>query len=72
MSFAWMPDGIHETKWHSTGQGVIIEDTQSRDAIYIATHSPTVRAALEQRRQSALALEAANPIEREALELLKK
>ena len=65
-------DGIHETKWRSTGQGVIIEDTQSRDAIYIATHSQAVRAALEQRRQSALALEAANPIEREALELLKK
>lgn len=65
-------DGIHETKWRSAGRGVIIEDTQSRDAIYIATHSATVRAALEQRRQSALALEAANPIEREALELLKK
>lgn len=27
------PDGIHETKWSSTGRGVIIEDTQSRDAI---------------------------------------
>ena len=65
-------DGLHETKWRSTVQGVIIEDTQSRDAIYIATHSPSVRAALEQRRQSALALEAANPIEREGLELLKK
>ena len=65
-------DGIHETKWRSTAQGVIIEDTQSRDAIYIATHSPTVRAALEQRRQSAVAQEAAHPIERKALELLKK
>ena len=65
-------DGLHETKWRGTGQGVSIEDTQSRDAIYIATRSPTVRAALEQRRQSALALEAANPIEREALGLPKK
>ena len=65
-------DGIHETKWRSTVKGVIIEDTQSRDAIYIATPSPTIRAALEQRRQSALAVEAAKPIEREALELLKK
>jgi hypothetical protein len=51
---------------------VIIEDTQSRDAIYIATHLPAVRASLERRRQSALAVEAANPIEREALEPLKK
>lgn len=65
-------DGIHETKWRGTGQGVIIEDTQSRDAIYIATQSPTIRAALEQRRQSALAVEAAHPVEREALELLMK
>ena len=65
-------DGIHETKWRSTGQGVFIEDTQNRDAIYIATHSPSVRAALEQRRESALAVETANPIEREAFELLKK
>lgn len=65
-------DGIHETKWRSTGPGVIIADTQSRDAIYIATHSPTFRTALEQRRQSALALEAAHPIKRQTLELLKK
>lgn len=65
-------DGIHETKWRSTEQGVVIEDTQSRDAIYVATHSPAGRAALEQRRQSALAGEAAHPAEREALELLKK
>ena len=65
-------DGIHETKWRRTGQGVVIEDTRSRAAIYLATPSPTVRAELEQRRQSALAVEAANPIEREALELLQK
>ncbi len=65
-------DGIHETKWRSTGQGVIIEDTQTHDAIYIATSSPAVRIAIEQRRQSALALERAYPIERDALELIKK
>jgi hypothetical protein len=65
-------DGIHETRWRSTGQGVIIEDTQSRDAIYIATRSSGIRAALEQRRQTALAVEAANPIERGTLEQLKK
>ncbi|RFC52217.1 MAG: hypothetical protein DVB22_000850 [Verrucomicrobia bacterium] len=55
-------DGIHETKWHRAGDGVVIDDTQSRDAIYIATSLPTVRIAIEQRRKAALALEAANPI----------
>lgn len=65
-------DGLHETKWRSAGQGVIIEDTQSRDAIYIATHSPSVRVGFEQRRQRAMALEAANPIDRAALGLIKK
>lgn len=65
-------DGIHETKWRSAGQGVVIQDLRSRDAIYIAAHSPAVRAEVEQRRQRALAQEAAHPIEREALELLKK
>lgn len=62
-------DGLHETRWRTTGQGVIIEDTRSRDAIYIATRSSGIRAALEQRRQSALAVEAANPIERGSLNL---
>ncbi len=64
-------DGIHETKWRSVGQGVVIEDTQSRDAIYVATSSPAVRSTMEERRQSALALEAAHSIERKALELIK-
>jgi hypothetical protein len=55
-------DGIHETKWHRAGNGVVIDDTQSRDAVYIATSLPSVRIAIEQRRKAALALEAANPI----------
>jgi hypothetical protein len=65
-------DGITEVKWSATGEGVAIADTRSRDAIYVATSVPSVRAALEQRRQGALAREAANPIEREALALIPK
>ena len=64
-------DGIHETKWRSTDSGIVIEDTQSRDAIYLATRSPSVRAGLEQRRQRALAVEAASPVDHEALERIK-
>ena len=55
-------DGIHETKWHRAGSGLVIDDTQSLDAVYIATSLPSVRIAIEQRRKAALALEAANPI----------
>ncbi len=33
---------IHETKWRSTEQVDIIEDTQSRDTIYIATSVVTI------------------------------
>ena len=65
-------DGIHETKWRATDHGVSITDLRSRDAIYIATRSLEVRSGVEQRRQRALAVEAANPIEREALNSLKK
>ena len=64
-------DGIHETQWRSTNGGVVIEDLRSRDAIFIATRSPSVRGELEQRRQRALAVEATSPIELEALKLIK-
>ena len=65
-------DGIHEVKWRVEENGVVIDDTRSRDAIYLATKSPSLRTAVEQRRQAALAQEAANPIEQSVLEALLK
>ena len=65
-------DGIHDVNWQVGGDGVVIHDSRSRDAIYIATKSPGLRLAVEQRRQAALAHESANTIERNELEALLK
>jgi len=65
-------DGIQDVTWRAEGNGVVIDDTRSRDAIYLATKLPTLRKAVEQRRQAALVRETANPIERSALEELLK
>jgi hypothetical protein len=60
-------DGIHEVQWRPTPDGVRIQDQQKLDAIYIATSQPSLRDEIEQRRQAALAVEAANPIDANAL-----
>jgi hypothetical protein len=65
-------DGVHEVKWRIAGQGVVIDDRCSRDAIYVATTSPQVRNEIEQRRKAALTQEEAFPVDRPALEKLKK
>lgn len=65
-------DGIHDVMWRANDRGVVISDQRSRDAIYIATRSSAVRAGLEERRRRALAVEAAHPVEREALERLRR
>ena len=64
-------DGISDVKWSATGEGVVIEDTRSRDAIYVATSVPSVHAGIIGRRTAALAREAANPIDRAAVEALR-
>ena len=65
-------DGVHEVTWRADQSGVVIEDTRSRDAIYLATKVPSLRSSIEQRRQAALAVEAANAIDTNALEELLK
>ncbi len=65
-------DGIENVTWRATQTGIEIDDVRSRDAIYLATHSPTLRATIEQRRQAALAHETANPIDKAALEAVLK
>jgi hypothetical protein len=35
-------DGITDVKWSATGEGVVIEDTRSRDANYVATSVPSI------------------------------
>lgn len=65
-------DGIENVKWRSTENGVAIDDTRSRDAIYVATQSTDLRATIEQRRQAAIAHENANPIDHAELEAALK
>ena len=65
-------DGVRQVNWRIAGQGVVIEDRCSRDAIYVATTSQQVRGAIEERRKAALAREAAFPADRIALEKLNK
>ncbi|MCY2954683.1 MAG: hypothetical protein NTU53_22355 [Planctomycetota bacterium] len=63
-------DGVHEAKWRVDGNGVVIDDTRSRDAIYVAASSLEMRKGIEQRRQAALAHEAAYAVDRAAVEAL--
>ena len=63
-------DGIHEVKWKADDDAVVIEDQRSRDAIYVATRSNTVRIEVERRRQTALVREQANGVEQQDLEKL--
>jgi len=65
-------DGVHEAKWRAEGVGVVIDDTRSRDAIYVAANSIEVRKSIEQRRQAALAHEASHAVDRAAVEALLK
>jgi hypothetical protein len=65
-------EGIHEIQWQPTPDGVRINDLQQLDAIYVATSHASLRDEIEQRRQTALAVEAANPIDHEALRSLMK
>jgi hypothetical protein len=65
-------DGIEDVTWRVEGNGIVIDDTRSCDAIYLATKSPELRQAIEQRRLAALAQEAANPIEQNELQVLLK
>jgi hypothetical protein len=61
-------DGIHHVQWSAEGNGVRIQQTLSRDAIFIATRNQTLRATIEARRQAALLVEDLNSVKMEALE----
>lgn len=65
-------DGVHPAVWRAEGQGVVVEEVRSRDAVYVAAKSEAVRRGIEARRAAALAREAAFPIDRAVLEKLKK
>jgi hypothetical protein len=63
-------EGVHDANWHSEGDTVAITDTRSRDAIYVATNSDSVRAGIAGRHQAALRHEAAYPVDATALQAI--
>jgi hypothetical protein len=60
-------DGVHAVTWQPTATGVVIEETASRDRIYVASHDAALREQVESRRQAALRHEATYPIDRDAV-----
>lgn len=50
-------DGVHDVHWREKRGRIIIRDTQSRVAVYIASRYPDRRAAMENERQRLLAEE---------------
>ena len=65
-------DGISRARWHTTRDGVQIEDSRSQDAIYVATRDPSLRKRLEGKRLQAIAQEQAHSVDRRALASLLK
>jgi hypothetical protein len=63
-------EGTHSVTWRATAKGVEIEDTRSRDAIYVAAKSPAVKRRIEEIRKKALAHEAAHPVDMATLQAL--
>ena len=53
-------DGVHSVQWIVEDNGVRIKHTFSRDAVFVATKSSTLRATIESRRQSAIQIEKHN------------
>nr|MCU0713501.1 hypothetical protein [Pirellula sp.] len=65
-------DGIHPVQWVVEKNGVRINHTFSRDAIFVATKSSTLRAAIESRRQAAIQIEEQNSNEEDLAKILDK
>ncbi len=60
-------DGIHKVQWAIEADGVRIQHTFSRDAIFVATHLPTLRDDFEARRQTAIQVEENHQVDIEIL-----
>lgn len=65
-------DGIHDVAWRIDGDGIVVSDNRSRDAIYIAAKAGGHREAIESRRQALLAFEADHPADQAALDELMR
>jgi hypothetical protein len=60
-------DGVHEVHWSAEGGGVRIQHRCSRDAVFVVTKLPDLRATIEGRRQEAIRLEDLHQVDIEDL-----
>lgn len=60
-------DGVHDVTWKAEINGVVIQHTFSRDAIFIATKLPGLRTEIEARRRAAIRKEESHPVDVHAL-----
>jgi hypothetical protein len=65
-------DGVHNVKWQSKGDGIVIDDVRSEDALYVVGQSKAVRVGVQNRHAAALAYEKSYPVDRVALDVLWK
>jgi hypothetical protein len=62
-------DGVHEVPWATEAGGVRIDHRCSRDAVFVVTKQPDLRATIEDRRQAALRLENLHQVDIEDLKV---
>jgi hypothetical protein len=60
-------DGVHEVPWATEAGGVRIDHRCSRDAVFVVTKLPDLRATIEDRRQAAIRLENLHQVDIEDL-----
>jgi len=63
-------DGVYPVQWKTDGRNVIIEDTRSRDGIYLAAKNSAVRQGILDRHREALEQELKYPVNSAALEAI--
>ena len=65
-------DGVHPVQWIVEENGVKINHTFSRDAIFVATKSSALRATIEARRKAAIQIEEQNAVAEDTIKMISR
>jgi len=65
-------DGVHNVKWQAKGDGIVIDDVRSEDALYVVGLTKATRQEIVHRHATALAHETKFAVEKSALDALWK
>lgn len=63
-------DGMHDVQWSVEGNGVQIQHQFSRDAVFVATKSASLRTTIAARRQAAIQIEEQNRVNEDLVKAL--